>query len=105
MSNQAFTVYVQNNTGASITNVSVIDYCDGITIGGVWSSIADGAQQQLGTVQTYTAHKDYWAIQFAYDGNLYQANCYCSPDSSDTAVTVHGVGRRSDGADWWCSAA
>ena len=84
MSNQQFTVYVTNNTGAAITNVSAIHYCDGVTIGNVWASIADAASQQLGVVQTYTGHKDYWTVQFAYDGNLYQANCYCSPDSGDT---------------------
>ncbi|HWU86442.1 MAG TPA: hypothetical protein VN253_04180 [Kofleriaceae bacterium] len=88
MSNQSFTVYVTNKTGDTITNVSAIHYCDGVTIGNTWSSITDGTQQQLGTVQTYTAHKDYWVIQFAYDGNLYQANCYCSPDSGDTSGNI-----------------
>jgi len=84
MSNQSYTVHVQNNTGASITNVSVIHYCDSVVIGNVWSSIPDAAVEVLGTVQTYTGHHDYWGIQFAYDGNFYQANCYCSPDSGDT---------------------
>ena len=84
MSNQNFNVHVQNNTGGTITNVSVIHYCDNATIGNVWSQIENGQEVSLGTAKTFSGHKDYWAIQFAYNGNFYQANCYCSPDSTDT---------------------
>jgi hypothetical protein len=84
----SFTVNLKNATGAAITNVSVIHYCDGDTPGNVFSSVADGEAVTVCTAQTYTGHKDYWAIQFAYDKNFYQANCYCSPASGDTICVI-----------------
>ncbi|WNG16045.1 hypothetical protein [Cystobacter fuscus] len=83
-----FDVQVQNKTGQNINSVSIAHYCNDNTNAQVFQNIPDGISVPVGTVTTYSGHKDYYGGQFVMGGDFYQFNCYCSIDSGDTAVTI-----------------
>lgn len=83
-----FNLQVLNQTGFDIYAVSMIHYCNDNTNGQVFQKIPNGQAQPVGTVTTFSEHKDYYGGQFIMNGDFYQFNCYCSADDGDTGCTL-----------------
>jgi len=83
-----FDMVVWNNTGSLLNNVLVIHVCDDAVTGIYNDSMEAGATSDPSTCTTYDLYKDYYLIQFANGGTVYQANCYCDSDSDSSKVVV-----------------
>lgn len=87
MNSGTFNFSVSNQTGFILSGISAAHTCDSVTTSVVATTLATDVSLAVGSVKSVTGHKDYYAVQFEMNDQIYQLNCYCSiVDGDDTCV-------------------
>ena len=83
MSSGTFNFSVYNATSAILNGISAAHTCNSVTTVQTAATLAAPASLAVGSVKSVSQHKDYYAVQFEYNDQIYQLNCYCSIDDGD----------------------